>query len=239
MTLFDASKLASDSISAEQIDLANDGVEKLRGRLVAEIHTHIIPDWFVRSQSKVFFQGHVRRALTLIEGGYDEYLSDRSLISFMCVRGIYETVACVFDFCDNLLLLLEEGDFEKTGKFIHTRLFSTRHKDLLDEDDDDFDYTATNILKQIDRFSKHVANSREEYDYFSELLHPNSLGAHLHFSDEEEIDEHQALVKFSKQRETHDVERWLVKAGCLLSLMNIAIGVTEERLSAHTFLKPS
>ena len=134
----------------------------------------------------------------LIDGGYEAYLSGRSLISFMCVRSIYETVACVFNFCDKLHSHLDDGNFEATGNFIHTRLFATRSKDLLETDrDENFDYTTTNILTQIDRFSKHVADFRKEYGYFSEMLHPNCLGTFLHFSEEEAIDEYRSVVKFS------------------------------------------
>lgn len=152
MALFDASQLPDNRISVEQIDIANDAVEKLRARLVDEIHTHVIPDCFVLSQTKVFLQGHIRRVLILIEAAYDEHQRRRAIISLMCVRGVYETVACVVDFCEELHRLLDGGDFEKTAYFIHTRMLATRMKDL-SKSEDDLDYTATNILKQVDRLS--------------------------------------------------------------------------------------
>jgi hypothetical protein len=236
VALFDASKLADNRISSEQTDQVNDAVEKLRARLVDEIHTHVIPDWFVLSQTMIFFQGHIRRVLTLIEAAYDEYQRRRAIVSLMCVRGVYETVACVVDFCEDLHSLLDEGDFEKTAYFIDTRMLATRLKDL-SKSEDDVDYTATNILKQIDRLSKRVADAREEYDYFSEVLHPNSLGAVLHFSEEYQLNEYESSVKFSDSAKTHKAAFWLVKAGFLLQLMDGVIGVTQARLSSYTFMR--
>jgi hypothetical protein len=239
MPLFDISKLRGVEIPIARINRANEGVDKLRARLVDEIHTHVLPDWFVQSQTKIFFQSHIRRALMLIEGGYEAYLSERGLISFMCVRGIYESTACVFDFCDKLYGLLDEGNFERTAAFILTSLLSARSKELLPDNDNEFDFTATNILSQIDRFSKHVDNARQEYDHFSEFLHPNSLGTSLYFSDEERIDEDRSVVRFTNDSGVHNAAKWLVKAGFLSLLMDAGIGVTEKRLNEHTFLASS
>jgi hypothetical protein len=239
MVLFDASKFRGTSAQANNIDAANEGIGRLREHLADEIHTHVIPDWFVRSQTKVFFQGHIRRALMLIDGGYEAYLSGKDLVSIICVRSIYETVACVFDFCDRLYAHLDEGDFEATGGFIHMRLMATRSKELLEDvENDGLDYSAPNILGQIDRFSKHVGGARQDYDHLSEMVHPNSLGAALYFSEEEQIDEDRGVVKFAGVPNTHDAGRWLVKAGLLLSLMEVAISLTERRLAEHTFLSP-
>jgi hypothetical protein len=105
----------------------------------------------------------------------------------------------------------------------------------LKEDKDEFDYTATNILTQIDRLSKHVSDVREEYDYFSDILHPNSLGTLLHFSNHEELDEYRSVVRFTDDNK-QETERWLVVAASLLSLMDIVMSTTEKRLNERSFL---
>jgi hypothetical protein len=106
-------------------------VPRLTGQLVArftpswyslevgnEIITSVIPDLLVRAQTRIFFQGHIRRCLMFIEGGNEAHLSGRDLVSITCARAIYETVACVFDFCEKLYDHLNEGNFEKTAQYL-------------------------------------------------------------------------------------------------------------------------
>jgi hypothetical protein len=233
MPLFSSSRLSNSGISGDLISEANQGIVKLRARLVEEITTSAIPDWHIRSQTKVFFQCHIRRCLMFIEGGHEAYLSGRGLISSMCARAIYETVACVMDFCDKLHEHLNENNFEKTAGFIHVRLFATRSKDLL-ESTNEFDYNAPNVLTQIDRFSKQFPGVRD-YDQLCEILHPNSLGALLHFSDGEELDEYTYVTRFSNDLNARSSIESLVLAGALLTLMDKGISVTERRLDEHSF----
>ena len=44
-----------------------------------------------------------------------------------------------------------------------------------------FDYTAVNILKQIDALDKVVPNARRDYDQLSEFAHPNAHGSVYYF----------------------------------------------------------
>jgi hypothetical protein len=46
---------------------------------------------------------------------------------------------------------------------------------------DDYDYTAVNILKQIDALNKVVPQARRDYDQLSEFVHPNAHGSVLYF----------------------------------------------------------
>jgi hypothetical protein len=44
-----------------------------------------------------------------------------------------------------------------------------------------YDYTAVNILKQIDALNKVVPNARRSYDQLSEIVHPNAFGSLYYF----------------------------------------------------------
>jgi hypothetical protein len=236
MPLFDAKKLSNYNVPPVLIERANEGVDRLRARLVNEIITSVIPDLLVRAQTRIFFQGHIRRCLMFIEGGNEAHLSGRDLVSITCARAIYETVACVFDFCEKLYDHLNEGNFEKTAQFLLVRLFAVRSKEFLDNADaDEFDFTATNVLTQIDRFSKQCLGVRADYDLLSERTHPNSLGAVLHFSEEERIDENRTITRFTNVTSPHNAIRGLVKAGYLLSLMDTGIDFMQKRVDGHSF----
>jgi hypothetical protein len=225
MPLFDASKICSRDLSLQEISAANIGIDRLRARQVSEIEVSILPDALLGSAVQVFFQGHVRRALMFIEGGYEAYLAGRGLVACTCARAIYETLACVLDFCDKLTGYLAEGDFEKTARFVFSRSFATRLKDFIH---DELDNTAINVITQIDKVSRHLLPGlREEYDFLSEMTHPNGLGALEHFWETGDD-----IIKFSNGTDRdHFIIRTLIGAGRLLSLMDHGMSVMEAKLA--------
>jgi hypothetical protein len=234
MPLFATSELPD--IDAKFISTVNDGVEKLRSRLVNEIVTSILPPILVPSMVQVFFQGHTRRALMFIEGGYDAFLANRGLVAYACVRAVYETFACVMDFCDKLADHLVEGNFEKTSAFILSRQYAARIKEFVRKDvaiDEITDNTAVNILTQIERVSKHFPTFREEYDLLSERTHPNGSGALLHFLESSDYRTPYQTHKFSSGVHRKSVTRSLLEAGWLLAIMDHGMNVMEAKLAKH------
>jgi hypothetical protein len=180
------------------------------------------------SMVQIFFQGHTRRALMFIEGGYDAYLAGRGLIVYACARAIYETFACVRVFCDQLAVHLANGDLEKTCTFILSRQFSTRmfsDKEVIVNEI--LDTTAVNILTQLDRVSEDFPTFREEYDCLCERTHPNGFGALLHFS-ELDVDYN---YKFSNGLNQDHVISKLLRAGGLLAIMDHEMSVIEAKVS--------
>src|SRR5262245_30932988 len=104
-------------------------------RLVDKIdHSCIIPNVFIRSEVQAFFQGQIRRSLMFIEGGHDAYLAGRGLVAYTCVRAIYETFACVMDFCGELANHIAEGDFDKTSAFVNARQYATKMRDCISKE---------------------------------------------------------------------------------------------------------
>jgi hypothetical protein len=230
MALFDFSKLANVGYPPGVIAQANGAIDRLRSRVVDEIdHSCIIPYILLRSSVQMFFQGHIRRALMFIEGGHDAYWAGRGLVTYACARAIYETVACVIDFCDGLSDRLAKGDFEKTVVFVNERQFAARMKDFVDKrlvEKEVSDNTAVNVLTQIDRVAKHIPRFREDYDHLSEKTHPNGLGA-LHYFWESGDD----VVKFSNGVDQDHVIRSLIAAGCFLDLMEYRMKDMEAELA--------
>jgi hypothetical protein len=237
MPLFDILRFPNIQIPSNLVKEANDGFDRLCASLVDKIYSNVLPDLLFKSQTRVFFQAHTRRALMLIEGGYDACLSGRNLVAYACARGVYETVVCVADFCDKLQEHLTVGDFKKTVSFIHCRTFAGRSNDFI-ESNDGFDYKATNVLTQMQRFSKQLPGVLDDYEFLSELTHPNGLGAVLYFSEEEDIDDSCQVTSFSNNFRPYDAIRSLVNAGCLLSIMDSQIRSTERRLATYSFLSP-
>jgi hypothetical protein len=234
MALFDASQFPGIDIESELISAANDGVQKLRSRLVDRIAVSHLPWTIVQANVQIFFQGHTRRALMFAEGGYDACVAGRGLVVYGCVRAIYETVACVMDFCDKLSGHLASGDFPKTCVFVLSRQFAARMEEFIDKQviyAETVDTTAVNILTQIDRVSEHVPGFREEYDLLSEMTHPNGLGALCHFWDSGED-----VIKFSDGADQENAINCLLSAaGRLLVLMHVGMSVMEERLAKHSW----
>jgi hypothetical protein len=234
MPLFDAFKLSDVNVEPALISAANYGVDKLRSRLVDQIATSELPWILIPSMVQVFFQGHTRRALMFVEGGYDAYLARRGLVVYACARAIYETFACVMDFCDKLTDHLTDGDFEKTAAFVAARQFAARMPEFVAKDvieKEVVDYTAVNVLTQIDRVSKHFPGFRKDYDYLSERTHPNALGALHHFWEGGDYN----LIRFSNDVDPGDVIRSLLQAGRFLGLMEHGMCVMESKLTKHSW----
>jgi hypothetical protein len=226
MPLFNVSRLSKTDISSVFVTEANNGILRLRSRLIDEIVLNPLPRPLLRNMVQAFFQGHTRRGLMLIEGGYEAYLADRGLVGYVCTRAVYETVACVFDFCDQLTDHLDRDDYEKTMYFLDARIYAARMQGFVSKEDG-FDNTAINIVTQIERVSKHFPGMKEEYEYLSEKTHPNGLGALHHFWHEGEADE---VIRFSNGGENANVLRMLVSAGRLLAYMEKGMCLMESKL---------
>jgi hypothetical protein len=169
-----------------------------------------------------------------VEGGYEAYAAHRGLVTFTCARAIYETVACVFEFCDTLKDKLVENDFKKIAKFLAARQFAARMEKLSlirvePAMGVEFDNKAVNVLKCIDKLSKHLPNLRQDYEFLSERTHPNCLGALDYFWVSGEDDK----IKFSIPGDQRDALKSLIEAGRLMALMELRISETEREIDAY------
>jgi hypothetical protein len=98
----------------------------------------------------------------------------------MASRAIYENVATLCDFARKLNPLCEAGDYKAVRTLTENAAFATRAPDLLQTHGQN--YSAPQILNQIDKMTKRMPAYRSAYDRLCELVHPNGLGAIVYFA---------------------------------------------------------
>ena len=79
-----------------------------------------------------------------------------------------------------MIKLIEAGNIPDAVRLGHLRSFSQRFE-VKERNTEIYDYTAVNILTQIDALDKAVPNARRSYDQLSEIVHPNAHGALYYF----------------------------------------------------------
>ena len=130
---------------------------------------------------RTYCQAYLRRCLVLINSAYDLFFVENGLVSMMCLRSIYETVAAFLDFEKKLQTLIVRGDLQAIFVFAKQRTHFTKVEHLVAEHGDQI--KATNILTQVEKMARLRPNIMEEYDFLSEHTHPNSFGGILYFAD--------------------------------------------------------
>ena len=89
---------------------------------------------------------------------------------------------------------------------------------------------ATNILKQIDKLNALRPKAREEYDFLSEVTHPNSLGAFHFFGTNPDVND---LVTFSDGGTDPRADlQWILAACHMLTYFEAALNRIDTELPA-------
>jgi hypothetical protein len=130
---------------------------------------------------RTYCQAYLRRCLVLIGSAYDLFFIENGLVSMMCLRAIYETVASFLDFEKKLQVLIAQGDLQAIVDFSKRRTHFTKDQHLIDTIGEQI--KATNVLTQVEKMAKLRCNIMKEYDFLSEHTHPNSFGTVLYFAD--------------------------------------------------------
>jgi len=130
---------------------------------------------------RTYCQAHLRRCLVLVQSAYDSFFYENGLVSLICIRSIYETVANFLDFESKLQRLIFAGEMNAIFEFAKRRTHATRVQSLIDEHG--VSVKATNILTQIEKMAKLRGSIMKEYDFLSEHTHPNGFGGVLFFAD--------------------------------------------------------
>ena len=125
----------------------------------------------------------------------------------LATRAIYENVATVCDFTDKLKPLCDAVDYAGIEKHVQKATFSTRIPSLLESSGQDL--KAPNILSQIDRMMKRYTEFREAYDYLSEIVHPNGLGAVVYFAKMPGTGDRFLLFPIAQRTQTAPSSRYL------------------------------
>jgi hypothetical protein len=223
--LFDPAVTPAECGTPDYIAGINDVIEHLRAMKVASLS--LADAGRTRNLVRSYIQAHIRRCLTFIEGGHAEYYAGRSLVADACARANYENVAAFCDFANVLIPLLEAGDHAAIRKFVDARAFATRIPSFLDSHGKSIE--ARSILTQIDHMKKKYAGYREAYDHLSDIVHPNGLGAVVHFAA---IDRATSVATFSDAGKNPN---WtlasLIASGFMLAYVDVAIGDIERNLA--------
>jgi hypothetical protein len=193
-------------------------------------------EFIIYGNAKSYLQSHIRRALMFLDGGAHAMEAGYGLITLACARSLYESAACIHDFCKRLCEMLDKDEVVSAAQFIQERTFSTRFE-VEQINDGQFNYTAVNILKQIDALGKVVPGARRSYDQLSETVHPNAYGAHAYFETGRET----GIATFSNSYKNDEIYPVLVASASLFALIRRShmdihisyIGLMERELGSR------
>ncbi|MGY2915788.1 hypothetical protein [Bradyrhizobium sp. USDA 3262] len=213
--MFDKNRLTPDDPTYPDIDDINDAVRKVRSLVADELNAGSESlESALYESARCYLQAHVRRALMFLDGGAQALEAGYGLVTLTCARSLWESTACVHDFGKKLCAMMDEDDVVSATKFVHQRTFSTRFQ-VEQMNHDDFDYTAVNILKQIDALEKVIPAARRNYDQLSETVHPNAYGAHAYF----ELTREGGVARFSNTHKDRELYSLFASSAGLLSLV--------------------
>lgn len=179
LLMFDLEYLP-DGITANMVQAINERLPGLHARKVPSIDTDPgTEEKFAVNWARLYLQTHIRRSLSLIEGGYIEWKAGRTIVSSLCTRALLEDAAVFHYFIAKLTTLLKAGDWETVRAFISSRAFSNKRP--LGVDTLGVTIDSTNILTFIGKMNKLNAGFSSLYDDLSEVCHPNGIGVMLYF----------------------------------------------------------
>jgi hypothetical protein len=224
MPLFDPNIIPAECGTPEDITGVNAVIDRLRERRVPSLSVAGPPRTanLVRS----YIQAHIRRCIEHIEAGHAEFYAGRCLVTHACARANYENVAAFCDFASSLIPLLEAGDHDAICEFVEVRAFWTRIPGIIEEHGEPI--SARSILTQIDKMNKKYDKFRNTYDILSDFVHPNGLGAVVHFLS---ID-NGIHIFHDLGKNQHWALGQLIVSGSMLAYMDAEIDQIERHLAA-------
>jgi hypothetical protein len=212
-------------ITPDLIDIANVAVERIAVRKASVVPVRDIKGHTIGGLIRTYLQAHIRRMLTFIQAGCAEIAAGRSLVTNQCVRAIYENVACVCDYADQIIPMLEKREFQNVADFASARAFATRLEHLIDKHGPS--NTSTSILTQIDKMVRRHPGYREAYDHLSEIVHPNGLGAVVYYV---KLEDGRASI-FDDGLDPSKAKESLIVAATLLLFAEASIAEIETKLA--------
>lgn len=179
--MFDKSTIPPGSAMYEHVDAINKAIARVRAHLKDSVDISSLDDIpMIQAQGELFFQAHLRRALAFLDGGKCALDAGHGLVAITAVRCIYESAACIHDFCNQALKLIDDGNIPDAVRLAHRRSFAQRFE-VQQANTEMYDFTAVNILKQIDAMDKALPDTRRSYEQLSEFVHPNARGSLYYF----------------------------------------------------------
>jgi hypothetical protein len=184
----------------EQILISNAAISRLAQRRRSEIE---IVGHLARSRIswkiETFVEAVIYRLVSLGHGAALNWNSGNALPAFLCSRAAVETCALLFEFQQNLIVLLEKEDLGAIDDLVMNRMFSSRDAEWVKESPT---LSAINVLTFINKFNDKVSGIRSYYDRLSERCHPNSFGHHQLFT---RTDHDTGVVTFDATKAKDDI----------------------------------
>jgi hypothetical protein len=212
--MFNKGDIPPETLMFGYIDQINLSIRRVRASLKDQANTDSLEDTaMIQSQAGIFFQAHIRRALAFLDGGRHALDAGHGLVALTTIRCLYESAACIHDFTNHVIKLIDAGNIPDAVRLAHQRALAQRFgvKELNTEH---FDYTAVNILKQIDALDKVVPNARRDYDQLSEFVHPNAHGSVYYFMQVGD-----GAVRFRTPDDRHSLMGLLLSAAWLFHVI--------------------
>jgi hypothetical protein len=190
----DQALIPADVCSRSDIEQINDMLTRLAARKTDQIVLQEPDSGFrLSNHIRAYCQTFVRRSLCLFESAYSLFFTQNGLVSLMCVRAIYETVASFCYFEKELQAKLAAGeDSEAINTFLKYRAHQTRITELLQAHGKDVQ--AVSVLTQVQKLKAIRPEVWEEYEFLSDYAHPNGLGAYRYFASDADAND---VVTFS------------------------------------------
>jgi hypothetical protein len=181
MPMFERSQFPPE-FPDELCDEVNVRIDRLRARLVDRIDLPEPPTGTrLFNLIRAYLQAHLRRALIFLDGGYAEIKAGRPLMTEMATRAIFESVANLCHFADNLKPLCDKGDLDAIDALATKSAFVTRIPSFLEKYGAEMQ--STNVVIQVKHMAKRFPDFVGAYDHLSDVAHPNGLGSIIYFAD--------------------------------------------------------
>lgn len=196
----------------EHVDDINRAIADVRAHLADEIKVDPeLSHMSVFVDAQRYLQAHVRRALMFLDGGLHALQGGYGLVAIACVRSVYESTACIYDFSERFSKIAETMDLLAMERFVHERLLATKFEEFRPKSNH-HNFKPQSILTYIDNLEDEVPGARRTYEQLSEAVHPNAFGAVLYFERTGD-----GVATYSNSHENLDIYGFLVVAGSLFS----------------------
>jgi hypothetical protein len=152
----------------EWVDAINYAIPRLKARKVPELSLNVpTRSEFLERWIKTFLQTHIRRGLSLIDGGLAELKAGRTIITAFCARALLEDAALLWHFNKRVTQLVEQPDDTELEQFVFSKALASKLSHHIEHWG--IEYRATNILTAIDRMTEEYPNLRAMYDELSDV----------------------------------------------------------------------
>jgi len=169
---------------------------------------------------EILYTGFVYRYVALFEGYITTWNNSNLLASSVISRTLIESTAAIHFLSEKLSNYMDNNEFEKAHKLVADMALQMK-KPEKPERYGLLEIKEVHIMDALRKIQKTYPFILEEYDWLSELAHPNSMGVLGAFT---KISEDKNEIQFLKESET---KKWM--SACLTGAIFIEIFMEEVR----------